>query len=100
MSQIFRTASELSDYQAEREVLEALRVQAMTGDERYRWLEENWGRLQQQADLLYAGIDKGLPTVRHFRTLEEKNAFDRAREIEWSMQVATRPCASTDKSEQ
>ena len=48
----FETAQALSDYQMERELQEALRVQDMTPAARWQWLQEEWGRLQDSAALL------------------------------------------------
>lgn len=75
------------DAQLDREVAEALRVQSMCPDERYEWLRESWGYLQRQADFLYADLPDRKPAVHSFATLEEKNRFDEAREIDFALAV-------------
>lgn len=83
----FLTVEEMAEYQADQEVQEALRVQAMNGDERWKWLTNTWGRLQAEASLLYADMPPRPHTTRCFATFEEKNAFDEQRELEFAMQL-------------
>jgi hypothetical protein len=86
----FKTANELSNYQHDREVQEALRVQSMTDDERFQWLAANWGRLQDGANDLYANVPDVPATARCFATMEEKNIFDRDREVQFALQYKAR----------
>jgi hypothetical protein len=83
----FNTLEELAEYQAEREVREALRIELMSPEERYQWLTENWGRLQDAATELLAG-KQCLPTARHYCSMEEKNRFDEERELQNALQYA------------
>ena len=77
----FQTSEEMADYQARRELAEALAVQAMSSDERYLWLKNIWGRLQAGAAALQADRPPAHPTARAFATPEEKNRFDEDREL-------------------
>lgn len=86
----FLSPQEMSDHQADRELAEALRVQRMQPHERAQWLRSSWGRLQEQANSLYAGVQTGTAGARHFRTLEEKNIADRRAETEFALRVAAR----------
>jgi hypothetical protein len=86
----FETPQALADYQADREVQEALRVSMMTGEERYLWLEENWGKLQDQASALYADIPRPVAAARCYASFDEKNRFDEEREIQFALQVYLR----------
>lgn len=86
----FRTPQEMSDHQADRELAEALRVQSMKPAERALWLRSTWGRLQEQANKLYAGAAVKPGGARHFRTMDEKNAADRRAEIEFAVGLAAR----------
>jgi hypothetical protein len=81
---VFASAEQMSVYQQERELEEALRVRAMTPAERSRWFKNTWGALQRQAPSLPALP----PAVRHYATLEEKNRFEEEREIELAVQLA------------
>lgn len=85
----FATAQEMSTHQEQRELAEALRVQAMMPFERSRWFASSWGALQRQAlsfapDLtpVHAGA------ARHFATPDAKNRFDEQRETERALQLA------------
>ena len=85
----FATAQEMSTHQEQRELAEALRVQAMMPFERSKWLASTWGALQRQA-LSFAG-DLASPrpgAARHFATPDEKNRFDEQRETEHALQLA------------
>jgi transcriptional regulator with XRE-family HTH domain len=86
----FRSAAEMSESQHDRELAEALKVQAMPASTFSRWLQSNWGRLQDEANKLYAqvGLPASGPRAVHFRTPEEKNRFDRERETAFALQVA------------
>jgi transcriptional regulator with XRE-family HTH domain len=90
-SKVFRTARQMAKHQADREVAEAVRVQSLPPAEFSQWLSSTWGRLQEQANRLYADIPRS-PTghSRSFRTLAEKNRFDEARETDFALQVAMR----------
>lgn len=77
----------MSDYQAEREVQEALRVADMTPDERFEWLRDNWGRLQRAGTSALADKMPVENTARCFATIEEKNRFDEKREIELALLI-------------
>lgn len=85
----FATAQEMSTHQEQRELAEALRVQAMLPFERSRWLASTWGALQRQSlgfqqDL--APADGG--AARHFATPDAKNRFDEQRETERALHLA------------
>ncbi|RJG02026.1 hypothetical protein [Noviherbaspirillum sedimenti] len=82
----FKTANELSIYQHDREVKEALHVQSMTGAERFQWLADNWGRLQDGANTLFTDAPERQATARCFASMEEKNRFDREREVQFALQ--------------
>lgn len=84
----FETAQAMSDHQADRELQEALRVQAMTPAARWLWLQEAWGRLQDGAAFL-SQHDPHMPgTARSFATLDEKNRFDEDRELRQALQMS------------
>jgi hypothetical protein len=79
----------MSAYQEERELAEALRVQAMSPQERSQWLRATWGPLQAQAASLYSyWKPAGEPRAMHFATLDAKNRFDEQREIEQAVRLA------------
>ncbi|HSO45103.1 MAG TPA: hypothetical protein VLQ47_06245 [Rhodoferax sp.] len=83
----FETAQGMSDYQAEREVHEALRVQQMTPALRFAWLQENWGRLQNSASLFSANLQYSPAAARCYASMEEKNRFDDERELRQALQI-------------
>ena len=85
----FATAEAMSRYQEQRELAEALRVQAMLPFERSRWLASNWGMLQSQP-LGFPGDTKpqNVGTARHFATIEAKNQYDEHRETEHAVHLA------------
>ncbi len=83
----FETAQDMADYQAEREMQEALRVQLMTPAARFAWLQENWGRLQDSAPLFNFNVQRPPATARCYATLEEKNQFDDERELRQALQI-------------
>lgn len=83
----FETAQALSDYQMERELQEALRVQDMTPAARWQWLQEEWGRLQDSAALLSTNDQTTPHAARSYATLSEKNRFDEARELQQALQM-------------
>ena len=87
MLKYFESAQALSDYQAERELQEALRVQGMTSAARWHWLEEEWGRLQDSAALLSINDQPAPHAARSYATLAEKNRFDEDRELEQALQM-------------
>ncbi len=85
----FLSAHEMSEYQADRELAEALRVQRMSPPEFSDWLTSTWGGLQRQANTMYASVSRtSIGQARHFKTLEEKNRFDEKRETEFAVAVA------------
>lgn len=71
--------------QADRELAEALRVQAMGDVERSLWLENVWGRVQRNAAALAAHGPDHEPTARSYASPEEKNRFDETRELALAM---------------
>jgi hypothetical protein len=77
----FETAQAMSDYQSERELQEALRVQGMTPAARLVWLQDTWGRLQDGASLLFGNMPAQHGTARCYASPVEKNRFDEEREI-------------------
>lgn len=85
----FATAEAMSAYQEERDLAEALRVQAMLPFERSRWLAANWGALQEQALSFHRDLKPAnVRAVRHFATMEEKNQYDEELETERALQLA------------
>jgi transcriptional regulator with XRE-family HTH domain len=87
----FRSVEAMSRHQHDRELAEALKVQALPAGEFGKWLQSSWGRLQKQADTLYADVPyPSLGGAQQFRTMEEKNVFDAARETEFALRVAAR----------
>jgi hypothetical protein len=86
-AQCFDSAQAMSDHQAERELQEALRVQGMTPEARWLWLQETWGRLQDSAALLSPN-DQPVPgAARCYATLDEKNRFDEDRELSLALNL-------------
>ena len=67
------------------ELAEALRVRAMSMAERSAWLADVWGKVQRSADAFLVNAPRRTPTARSYATLEEKNRFDEARELEFAM---------------
>jgi transcriptional regulator with XRE-family HTH domain len=86
----FSTLQAMSDHQAQRELDEAMRVQAMSPAARSRWLSSSWGRLQRQAFKLPHGQRpaRGEPHVMHFATLADKNRHDEQREMDHAVRLA------------
>ncbi len=84
----FETVQDMSDHQAERELQEALRVQAMTPAQRWQWLQDVWGRLQDSASLLSTSNQPAPGAARSYATWEEKNQFDDDREIQQALQLS------------
>lgn len=82
----FQTIEAMADYQADREVQEALRVQSMSPEERFQWLTETWGRLQDEGSALFADLPRQAGTARCFASFEEKNRFDEERELKLALQ--------------
>jgi hypothetical protein len=66
------------------ELAEALRVRAMSPEQRFDWLENVWGRVQRNANAFLAYAPEYQPTARSYATPEEKNRFDEARELEFA----------------
>ena len=71
--------------QEDRELAEALRVQAMSPVERSAWLRGVWGRVQRNAAALQAHAPAHEPTARSYATMDEKNRFDEARELAFAL---------------
>ena len=67
--------------QEDRETAEAMRVQAMSNQQRSLWLESVWGKLQRNASHFRVNFAALQPGARHFATVKEKNEFDEAREL-------------------
>lgn len=85
----FPTIEAMSAYQEERELTEALRVQAMSPQELGQWLRDNWDPLQVQAAGFFSyWKPPGEPSAMHFATLYEKNRFDEQRESEQAVRLA------------
>ena len=86
-AQSFESAQAMSDHQAERELQEALRVQGMTPDARWLWLQETWGRLQGSAAFLSPNAQPLPGAARCYASLDEKNRFDEDRELRQALQM-------------
>jgi transcriptional regulator with XRE-family HTH domain len=87
----FKTADEMSAYQQDRELAEALKVLSMSPRSFSLWLESSWGRLQDEANQLYIGVERSQKGfARHFKTPDEKNGFDRRREIDFAVKVSSK----------
>lgn len=83
----FESAQAMSDYQAAQEVQEALRVQQMVPTARFAWLEQTWGRLQNDAVVFFTDVQHEPASARCYATLDEKNRFDQARELRQALQI-------------
>ena len=83
-SQYFESVEALSDYQVERELGEALHYASLPPEEKFRWLEDNWGRLQDGASSLRVGLPEQM-AGRSYSSIEEKNRFDDNREMECAL---------------
>jgi hypothetical protein len=81
-------ASPLQHFQEDRELAQALHVQGMTDAERTQWLIDEWGGVQRRAGLFSAQFPAHQPGARCFATLQEKNAFDEAREIAFAVRYS------------
>ena len=82
-------ASAASQDQADRELAEALSVRSMSPRELSDWLASGWGRLQDQANVLYRGVKRpSIGQPRYFANIEDKNRFDEERETEFALAVA------------
>jgi len=91
MPQFFENAEAAADYQAQRELQVALRVQQMAPHEFSRWLKEAWGDLQGHGNpALARNPDPVIATARCFGTQEEKNHYDEQREIEQALLIGSR----------
>ncbi len=61
----------------------------MSGPDLSNWLASNWGRLQDQANVLYRGVQRpSMGQPRYFESIEDKNRFDEERETEFAVAVA------------
>lgn len=67
------------------ELLEALRVQAMSTSERSAWLRDVWGKIQRDAAAFFVHAPEQVATARSYATLDEKNRFDEARELAFAV---------------
>jgi hypothetical protein len=74
-----------AESQEDRELAEALRVQAMTSTQRSAWLDTEWGKVQRNAAALQINAPAHVPTTRSYATMDEKNRFDEARELEFAL---------------
>ena len=72
--------------QEDRELVEALGVQAMSDQQRGLWLESVWGKVQRNAAYFRSNAVVHPGGARHFSTPEEKNKFDEARELVFAME--------------
>jgi len=88
MPNSFESAVRLSDHQIERELREALRVQSMSADARWQWLQIEWGALQDCATLLFQKHAPPRYTSHSFATLADKNRFDEAVELERALRMS------------
>jgi transcriptional regulator with XRE-family HTH domain len=85
----FATAQAMSDHQEQREVAQALQVQAMSPARRSKWLASNWGALQSQALSFVSDVqDTGVPRVVHFATIKAKNQYDEQRDTAQAVRLA------------
>jgi hypothetical protein len=84
----FQSPQAMADYQAEREVAEAMAVLAMRPDERFLWLTNTWGRLQTEAATMYFDGQPAMHTARTFATHDEKNRFDDDRELAFALALS------------
>lgn len=82
----FRSIEAMADYQVDRELQEALRVQSMSPQERFQWLTQTWGRLQDGASSLFADFPQQAGMARCYASFEEKNRFDEERELKFALQ--------------
>lgn len=83
----FETTEQLAAYQADRELQEALRVMSMSSMERFVWLKESWGQLQDSASSLFVDLQPQAGTARCYSSPDEKNRFDDDREIRRALQI-------------
>ena len=71
--------------QEDRELLEALHVQAMSPAQRSAWLKAMWDRVQRNSEALQANAPEHQPTARSYASMDEKNRFDEARELQFAL---------------
>ena len=83
---VVRPVHALVPSQEDRELAEALGVQAMSDQQRGLWLESVWGKVQRNAAHFRTNALDHPPGARQFSTLEEKNRFDEARELAFAME--------------
>jgi hypothetical protein len=83
----FKTTEELAEYQAEREVAEALRFFFMSPEERYDAIEKNWSRIQADGTALFSRYAPKTAACRHYQSFEEKNRFDAQREMQIALKI-------------
>lgn len=87
-AKFFQNEQAMSDYQVSRELKEALRVQFMSPEERFRWLKEAWGHLQDGSSFLFAQVQIRPGAARCYNSLDEKNRFEEGREIKWALELS------------
>jgi hypothetical protein len=75
----------MNNSQENKELQEALRVQAMSPLQRSDWLENVWGRMQRNANAFSTHAPAYEPTARSYASPDEKNRFDEARELAFAM---------------
>jgi hypothetical protein len=75
----------MDDTQENKELVEALCVQAMSPSQRCYWLENVWSRAQRNANAFFSNAPDYQPTARSYLSLDEKNRFDEARELAFAM---------------
>jgi hypothetical protein len=71
--------------QEDTELAEALRVRAMSPEQRFDWLENVWGRVQRNTQAFLANAPDHQPTARSYASPDDKNRFDEARELDFAM---------------
>jgi hypothetical protein len=86
MTQAFPPSNTHPLSQEDRELAQALRVQAMSDAERSTWLVSTWGALQRQSAIFNTHALPHPPRARSYASMEEKNRFDEERELQFAMQ--------------
>ena len=82
----FKTLDEMTNSQADRELQEALRVRSMSPYDRFQWLQQAWGRLQDDGTKLFPDRLCWDATARCYASFDEKNLFEETREMELALQ--------------
>lgn len=69
----------------------------MNGAERLKWAHENWEPLQSMMRVRFSEFIVGTPVqLVVFKTMEEKNEYDDARELDLALAVAARNSRGTN----